>query len=169
MGIPTAFLGSLLLLPAVDVSINMISMFAFIVALGIVVDDAIIAGENIYEHMQQGMPFADAAVVGAREVASPLAFAILTNVAAFLPLLALPGMMGKLFLAIPIVVISCFLISWLEALFILPSHLAHLKEKPESRLGRKLDAIQEAVDGQLGRFIERVYRPLLGRSLRNPD
>ncbi len=168
MGIPTAFLGSLLLLPAVDVSINMISMFAFIVALGIVVDDAIIAGENIYEHMQQGMPFADAAVVGAREVASPLAFAILTNVAAFLPLLALPGMMGKLFLAIPIVVISCFLISWLEALFILPSHLAHLKEKPESRLGRKLDAIQEAVDGQLGRFIERVYRPLLGRSLRNP-
>ncbi|MDP2546652.1 efflux RND transporter permease subunit [Oceanobacter sp. 4_MG-2023] len=168
MGIPTAFLGALLLLPAVDMSINMISMFAFIVALGIVVDDAIIAGENIYEHMQKGMPFADAAVVGAKEVASPLAFAILTNVAAFLPLLALPGMMGKLFLAIPIVVISCFLISWLEALFILPSHLAHLKEKPESRLGQKMDALQLKVDGCLGRFIDRVYRPTLKVSLRNP-
>jgi len=117
MGIPTAFMGAMLLLPGWDMSINMISMFAFIVALGIVVDDAIIAGENIYEHMQKGMPFMDAAIFGAKEVAMPLAFAILTNVAAFLPLLALPGMMGKLFIAIPIVVISCFIISWKPYLF----------------------------------------------------
>jgi multidrug efflux pump subunit AcrB len=168
MGIPTAFLGSLLLLPAMDMSINMISMFAFIVALGIVVDDAIIAGENIYEHMQQGMPFRDAAVRGAQEVTGPLAFAILTNVAAFLPLLALPGFMGKLFLAIPIVVISCFLISWIEALFILPSHLAHLSEQPGNAIGRKLDAMQAVCDRGLGRFIQNIYRPALEKCLNRP-
>ena len=129
MGIPTAFMGAMLLLPQFDLSINMFSMFAFIIALGIVVDDAIIAGENIYEHMQKGMPFMDAAIFGAREVAVPLAFAIMTNVVAFLPLLALPGMMGKMFLAIPIVVICCFLVSWLEALLILPTHLGRMQKK----------------------------------------
>ncbi len=168
MGIPTSFLGAMLLLPAADVSINMVSMFAFIVALGIVVDDAIIAGENIYEHMQQGMPFHEAAVVGAREVSTPLAFAILTNVAAFLPLLALPGFMGKLFVTIPIVVISCFLISWLEALFILPSHLAHLKERPASDTGRALDRYQERMDAALGRFIDNRYTPVLKSCLAKP-
>lgn len=168
MGIPTAFMGAMLLLPLWDMSINMISMFAFIVALGIVVDDAIIAGENIYEHMQQGMPFHDAAIVGAREIAMPLAFAILTNVAAFLPLLSLPGFMGKLFIAIPIVVISCFLISWLEALFILPTHLAHLKEKSDSRIGRKLERFQQGVDRRLQHFINRRYLPVLDGALARP-
>lgn len=168
MGIPTAFLGALLLLPMWDVSINMVSMFAFIVALGIVVDDAIIAGENIYEHMQQGMPFHDAAIVGAREVAMPLAFAILTNVAAFLPLLSLPGFMGKLFIAIPIVVISCFMISWLEALFILPTHLANLKQTPKSGLGLKLDRLQGKVDHKLHAFINNSYLPVLDKALKNP-
>ncbi|WP_420590784.1 efflux RND transporter permease subunit [Bacterioplanoides sp.] len=168
MGIPTAFMGAMLLLPIWDVSINMVSMFAFIVALGIVVDDAIIAGENIYEHMQRGMPFHDAAIVGAREVAMPLAFAILTNIAAFLPLLSLPGMMGKLFLAIPIVVISCFMISWLEALFILPTHLAHLKEKNPSAIGRKVDAMQARVDKRLHHFINNTYLPVLNKVLANP-
>jgi multidrug efflux pump subunit AcrB len=168
MGIPTAFLGALLLLPFWDVSINMISMFAFIVALGIVVDDAIIAGENIYEHMQSGMPFGDAAVKGAHEVAMPLAFAILTNIAAFLPLLALPGMMGKLFIAIPIVVISCFLISWLEALFILPTHLAHLKARDRDRKLNWIERLQRHTDKNLHRFINTIYRPALERCLAVP-
>lgn len=168
MGIPTAFLGAMLLLPAWDMSINMISMFAFIIALGIVVDDAIIAGENIYEHIQQGMEPMDAAVHGAREVAVPLAFAILTNIVAFLPLLALPGMMGKLFLAIPIVVICCFLISWIEALFIMPTHLGNLSKEPSSKLGKQLDRIQTTVDRHLQHFIEYRYRPFLQRCLRAP-
>ncbi|AHK16157.1 efflux RND transporter permease subunit [Thalassolituus oleivorans] len=168
MGIPTAFLGALLLLPFWDVSINMISMFAFIVALGIVVDDAIIAGENIYEHMQSGMPFGDAAVKGAHEVAMPLAFAILTNIAAFLPLLALPGMMGKLFIAIPIVVISCFLISWIEALFILPTHLAHLKTRDRDRKLNWIERLQRRTDKNLHRFINTIYRPALERCLAAP-
>ena len=169
MGIPTAFLGALLLIPAADVSINMISMFAFIVALGIVVDDAIIAGENIFEHMQQGMAFPDAAVQGAREVAVPLAFAILTNVAAFLPLLALPGFMGKLFVAIPVVVISCFLISWIEALFILPTHLANLKKKSKDAPLNILERVQRRVDAGLNRFINNIYQPVLNRSVSYPS
>ncbi|MGB1091221.1 MAG: efflux RND transporter permease subunit, partial [Oceanobacter sp.] len=168
MGIPTAFMGSLLLLPAADVSINMISMFAFIVALGIVVDDAIIAGENIFEHMQQGVPFKDAAVIGAKEVSGPLAFAILTNIVAFLPLLALPGMMGKLFLAIPIVVVSCFLISWIDALFILPTHLANLKEKPTNGFVLAMDKVQDKVEHRLARFINETYRPFLKTCLKHP-
>ncbi|WP_430462793.1 efflux RND transporter permease subunit [Thalassolituus sp. LLYu03] len=165
MGIPTAFMGALLLLPAMDVSINMISMFAFIVALGIVVDDAIIAGENIYEHMQKGMPAMDAAIQGAKEVAMPLAFAILTNVAAFLPLLALPGMMGKLFIAIPIVVVSCFLISWIEALFILPTHLGALKKRQSQTAA---DRLQQRVDKGLHRFIQERYLPVLDAGLKAP-
>ena len=168
MGIPTAFLGALLIIPAADVSINMISMFAFIIALGIVVDDAIIAGENIFEHMQQGMPFQDAAVQGAREVAVPLAFAILTNVAAFLPILALPGMMGKLFIAIPVVVISCFLISWIEALFILPTHLANLKRKSADAPQNILERIQKRVDARLSYFIHEIYQPILRRAVAFP-
>jgi len=169
MGIPTAFLGSLLLLPLFDVSINMISMFAFIIALGIVVDDAIIAGENIYEHMQKGIPFLDAAIIGAKEVSVPLAFAILTNVVAFLPLLALPGMMGKLFLAIPIVVICCFLISWIEALFILPTHLASLERSKPGRFGRFMNAIQKPADKKLHDFIHLTYKPLLKKCLKTPS
>lgn len=168
MGIPTAFLGALLLLPSFDVSINMVSMFAFIIALGIVVDDAIIAGENIYEHMQKGIPFIDAAIIGAREVAVPLAFAILTNIVAFLPLLALPGM-GKLFLAIPVVVICCFLISWLEALFILPTHLAALEKKQDSKFANFMNSIQKPVDKKLHQFINNIYRPLLEKCLKTPS
>jgi multidrug efflux pump subunit AcrB len=169
MGIPTAFLGSLLLLPLFDVSINMISMFAFIIALGIVVDDAIIAGENIYEHMQKGIPFLNAAIIGAREVSVPLAFAILTNIVAFLPLLALPGMMGKLFLAIPIVVICCFIISWIEALFILPTHLAALERNTPGRFGRFMNSIQKPADKKLHDFIHLTYKPILHKCLQTPS
>lgn len=168
MGIPTAFMGAMLLLPQFDLSINMFSMFAFIIALGIVVDDAIIAGENIYEHMQKGMPFMDAAIFGAREVAVPLAFAIMTNVVAFLPLLALPGMMGKMFLAIPIVVICCFLMSWLEALLILPTHLGRMQKKAAGAPLNIAEKIQQRVDRGLQHFIQQVYRPVLERTLDNP-
>ncbi len=168
MGIPTSFLGAMLLLPQFDLSINMVSMFAFIIALGIVVDDAIIAGENIYEHMQKGMPFMDAAIFGAREVAVPLAFAILTNVVAFLPLLALPGMMGKMFLAIPIVVVCCFLVSWIEALFILPAHLARMKKRQQSQKRNLVERLQFRVDSGLHAFIQQYYRPLLSRCLAYP-
>ncbi len=166
MGIPTAFLGSMLFLPLAGVSINMISMFAFIVALGIVVDDAIVAGENIYEYQQQGMGFARAAVLGARDVAMPVAFSILTNVVAFLPLSFIPGTMGKIWKVIPLVVITVFLISWVESLLILPSHLAHLKRRTDGGFGTRLQRWQQGFTGQVARFTNRIYGPFLELCLR---
>jgi multidrug efflux pump subunit AcrB len=166
MGIPTAFLGSLLVLPLVGVSINMISMFAFIVALGIVVDDAIVAGENIYEYQQQGMGFARAAVLGARDVAIPITFSILTNVVAFLPLSFIPGTMGKIWKVVPLVVITVFLISWVESLLILPGHLAHLKRRSAGGSTSLFHRWRQGFTDQVARFINRVYGPFLDLCIR---
>jgi len=166
MGIPTAFLGSMLFLPVMGVSINMISMFAFIVALGVVVDDAIVAGENIYEYQQQGMGFAQAAVQGARDVAIPITFSILTNVVAFLPLSFIPGTMGKIWKVVPLVVITVFLISWVESLLILPGHLAHLKRRPAGSSTSRLHRWQQAFTGWVTQFINQVYGPFLNLCIR---
>ncbi|WP_042143637.1 MULTISPECIES: efflux RND transporter permease subunit [unclassified Pseudoalteromonas] len=167
-GIPSSFLGAMLFLPVFDVSINMVSMFGFIIALGIVVDDAIIAGENIYAHMQEGLSFHDAAIKGANEVAKPLTFAILTNIVAFLPLLLLPGSMKLLFGAIPIVVVLCFVVSWIEALFILPSHLAHIKDKPPNKFEIALNKAQSRCNYGLNKFVNDVYFPILNKCLNWP-
>ncbi|WP_316978840.1 efflux RND transporter permease subunit [Shumkonia mesophila] len=161
MGIPVSFLGSFLFLYPAGVSINMISTFAFIIALGIVVDDAIVAGENIYERRQSGMSYLEAAVLGVREVSSPIAFSILTNVITFIPLYFVPGVMGRVFSVIPVVVVAVFLVSWFEAVFILPAHLAH--SRPHTgRLGTFIHRGQAAADRQLQRFIQGLYRPTLG-------
>ncbi len=157
MGIPISFLGGLLFLPFFDVSINMISMFAFIIALGIVVDDAIIAGENIYEYRQQGLNRVDAAIQGAKDVATPIAFSILTNIVAFFPLALVPGVMGKVWRVIPVVVIVVFLISWLESLLILPSHLAHSRKNSGNRLTGFIGGLQQAFGRQVLSFIHNVY------------
>lgn len=125
LGVPISFLGAFFIMPYFDVSVNMVSLFAFIISLGIVVDDAIVIGENVYSYIQKGMPIKDAVIVGAQEVALPVTFSILTNVAAFLPLYFVPGVMGKIFRVIPVVVISVFLVSLLECLLILPAHLLH--------------------------------------------
>jgi multidrug efflux pump subunit AcrB len=166
MGIPISFLGGLLFLPALGVSINIVSMFAFIVALGIVVDDAIVAGENIYEYRQRGHGMIKAAVLGARSVAIPITFAILTNIVAFMPLYFVPGVMGKIWKAIPVVVIAVFAISLVEALLILPAHLAHTRSTPSSKLTARLHKWQQVFSAGLTRFIETRYRPLLELSIR---
>ena len=124
MGIPISFLGSFVLMQPFDASINMLSLFAFIVALGMVVDDAIIVGENIYSHREKGKDFAKAAVDGTMEVGTPVIFSILTSVAAFTPLFFVDGMMGKFMGVIPVIVISVLLLSLVESLFILPAHLS---------------------------------------------
>ena len=162
MGIPISFLGGLLFLPMFDVSINMISMFAFIISLGIVVDDAIIAGENIYEYRQRGYNRVEAAIRGAKDVAMPIGFSILTNVAAFLPLYFVPGVMGKVWRVIPLVVITVFLISWLESLLILPAHLAHSKESNGNLLVRIANKWQRFFSGMLNWYVRRIYEPSLG-------
>ena len=125
MGIPISVIGSMLLMPAWDASINMISLFAFIVTLGIVVDDAIVVGEAIHTKRQQGMSPSEAAIAGVREVAMPVVSAVLTTIFAFAPMLFVPGPAGKFFRLIPMVVIAVLLISLVESLLVLPAHLAH--------------------------------------------
>ena len=167
MGIPISFLGAMLFLPSMDVTINMISMFAFIVALGIVVDDAIVVGENIFDYRQQGMGLLDAAIRGAREVATPVTYSILTNIAAFAPLAFVPGVMGKIWLVIPLVVCSVFLISLLESLFVLPSHLAHSKREGGTFVGRAIHRMHDRLSSAITSAIERGFRPVLDRTLRH--
>jgi len=161
MGIPISFLGAFLILPALGASLNMITMFAFLIALGIVVDDAIVVGENVFTMRQKGMAPLEAAIKGAREIAMPVVFSVLTNIVAFMPLLFIPGTMGKIFWSIPVVVISVFAVSLLESLFVLPAHLAHLKEGGRSRIMAWITGYQERVADGLLRFINKVYRPVL--------
>lgn len=133
MGIPISFLGSLILLPAMDVSINMISLFAFIITLGVVVDDAIVVGENIFEMREQGIARGKAAVIGAKQISVPVVFSVLTTIVAFTPLFMVPGVSGKFFRVIPSIVVCVLAISLVESLFILPAHLGH-----RGRLGKIL-------------------------------
>jgi multidrug efflux pump subunit AcrB len=167
LGIPISFFGTLFLMPFIGVSINMISLFAFILALGILVDDAIVVGENIYEHRQSGKPFARAAIDGVLEVAVPVTFSILTTVAAFLPLVFVAGMMGKFIKVIPLIVMTLLLVSLVESLLVLPAHLALGKRRAESRgLLGAIDRVRKAVGRGLERFVTGPYRRALELNIR---
>ncbi|MFK5914886.1 MAG: efflux RND transporter permease subunit [Woeseiaceae bacterium] len=124
--LPIVFLTGLFLLHLSGITLNLISMLGFIMVLGMLVDDAIIIGENIAYHMEQGDSPNEAAVKGAYELFGPVTTSILTTIAAFLPLMFMSGMIGKFIVAIPVVVISLLFFSWLEAFLILPSHVSHL-------------------------------------------
>ena len=167
MGIPISFLGSFLLLPATGVTINMISLFAYIITLGIVVDDAIVVGENVYHYRQEGVPFMKAAVRGAREVAMPVTFSILTNIAAFLPIYFIPGITGKIFKMIPVVVCVVFLISLGESLFVLPAHLGHQKDRRRRGISAWLHRKQRAFSHGFRLWVARRYGPFLELALRH--
>lgn len=167
MGIPTAFLGSFLILPTLGVSLNMISLFAFIIALGIVVDDAIVIGENIYHYRQQGMPPLLAAIQGARDLAAPVTFSILTNIATFMPLFFIPGMMGKIFFMIPMVVIVVFLLSLFECLFVLPNHVGHLKDVEKSGVMYWIHCQQQRFSRAFKHWVQESYGPFLDLLLRH--
>ncbi len=164
VGIPSSFLGTLLLLPATGVTINMISLFAFILTLGIVVDDAIVVSEAVYHHRQQGKPALVAAILGVKEVALPVLFSVLTTVVAFFPLLFVPGVMGRFFMNIPVIVILVLLISLFESLFILPSHLAH-ESGPPRGIFRMIRRVQDRFQAGLQRVIDRVYAPIQRRAV----
>ena len=125
LGIPISFLGSFIFLSAANFTINMVSMFAFIVTLGIVVDDAVVVGENIYHCRRQGMGFLEASIQGARSIAVPVFFSVITNMVTFMPIMFIPGIMGKIFKTMPLVVVAVFGVSLIESLFILPAHLSH--------------------------------------------
>jgi len=161
MGIPISFLGSIILLPVFGVSLNMISMFAFLVTLGMVVDDAIVVGENIFRLRSRGVPLLKAAILGAKEVATPVFFSIATTMAAFSPLLFVPGAHGKITVCIPIIVILVLFISLIESFFVLPSHLGHRFINKENRFLSPVFNLQKRFSKLVERFIERVYRPLV--------
>ncbi len=161
LGIPISFLGSFLFLSGTYFSINIISMFAFIVTLGIVVDDAIVVGENIYYHRRQGKPFFSAAVEGTREVAVPVVFSVLTNLVAFLPMMFIPGFMGKIFKVIPLVVIGVFSVSLIESLFILPAHLGHRSRSQAIWPLNYLEKWQEKFSRSFEKFVYKRYGALL--------
>ena len=167
LGIPISFLGAILLMPSLDLSVNMITLLAFIVVLGIVVDDAIVVGENIYREYENGKSGVRAAIDGATGMAVPVSFAIFTSIAAFAPMLAVPGTMGKIFKSIPLIIIPTLIISLVECLYILPAHLSHLKHTKKKKTGfaRIWDHTRKSLDRLLKGFIEHVYRPSLDLAL----
>ncbi len=167
MGIPISFLGSFLILPAADVTINMMSLFAYIIALGIVVDDAIVVGENIYHYRQEGMGFLPAAIRGVREVAGPVTFSILTNIVAFMPIYFIPGTTGKMFKMVPLVVCIVFSISLVESLFVLPSHLGHQRVRTRRGLFAWLHEQQQAFSRTFAGWVRNGYGPFLDFVLRH--
>ncbi len=166
MGMAISFIGGIIFLPLFGLSINMISMFGFLVVLGIVVDDAIVVGENIHEYRQKGLSAIDAAIAGTKDVSKPVIFSILTTIIAFVPLLFMPGETGKFWWPLPAVVIVILAVSLLEALFILPSHLGHLKEKKTKGWTARLEKLQESFAKGYERIIDKYYRPLLDLCLK---
>ncbi len=167
VGIPVSILGSLFLLPTMDASINMLSLFGFIVTLGIVVDDAVVVGEDIFHKMCQGMSRYEAAVAGVKEMSVPVVFAVSTNIIAFLPLLFVPGETGRFFYVLPAVVIAVFTVSLIECLLILPAHLAHQSKYSGPRWFQAFHEWQTALRIRIDDGIDRWYGPVIRKVIRN--
>ncbi|MDT8317100.1 MAG: efflux RND transporter permease subunit [bacterium] len=160
IGIPVSFMGALALMPEMGLSINVISLFGFILVLGIVVDDAIITGENVYSHLKRAESGIEAAIAGAQEVSVPVTFGLLTTIAAFLPLMFIEGMRGPMFAQISMIAIPVLVFSWIESKLILPSHLSHVKIKKKEENG-PLKRLQATVADGLEAAISRFYAPAL--------
>lgn len=167
IGIPVSILGSLILLPLMDASVNMISVFGFIVTLGIVVDDAVVVGEDIFHKITQGMSRSEAAVAGVKEMTIPVVFAVSTNIIAFLPLFFVPGESGRFLHVLPAVIIAVFTVSLVEVLLILPSHLAFAHKKPHKKsIFSRLDQSQTKLRIRLDGAMERFYKPVLAACMK---
>lgn len=170
MGLPVCFLGTLFVLPIdmLDVSINMLSLFAFILVLGIVVDDAIIMGESAYTEIDRKGHSTENVILGVKKVAMPATFGVLTTIAAFTPMLMVSGPFGVIWKTIGLVVIICLAFSLLESKLILPAHLVHMKMKPydpakANRFQRFRDIFAEGIK----RFVANTYVPFLQKAIRN--
>ncbi|MDG2207109.1 MAG: efflux RND transporter permease subunit [Pirellulales bacterium] len=175
LGIPISLLGAGSLLLFGGQTLNMLSMFAFLMALGIVVDDAIVVGENIYAHRQMGKQLIQAAIDGTKEVAPSVIASVSTTIVAFGPMLFVSGVMGKFIAVMPIAVIAMLAISLFESIFILPCHLAHRKSLLFQFLStifyvfhfllRPFRRINQGTAALLDRFVKNVYLPVLRWSL----
>ena len=157
VGLAVSGVGALAVMMAFDVAINTISLFSFVLAIGIVVDDAIVVAEHIQSERNRGTPGVAAAIRGVRRIKVPLTFAVLTSVVAFVPLLFIPGGVGDVWRALPIILIAMLLVSLVESLFVLPNHLSHLPGPdwvPANGFDRFFSRLQSRVDAQLRRFVQ---------------
>ncbi len=167
LGIPVSFLGALILMSITGFSINIMSLFGFIIVLGIVVDDAIVTGENVYARMREGGDPLEASILGTRQVAIPVTFGILTTIAAFSPLSFIEGRMGDFMGPIPAVVIPCLLFSLIESKFVLPAHLKHIKVNTTESEDSGFNGWQQRFANGFEQFILDYYHPLLKFSVKN--
>ena len=166
VGLPIAFMGAFFLMPLVDVTVNMLSLFGFILVLGIVVDDAIVIGESAYTNMREKGHSVDNIVEGVMKVAVPATFGVLTTIAAFLPILLVTGISGQFFAAIGWVVILCLTFSLVESKLILPAHLAHMKVKHyEKDTHNVFIRFQRFFSEGLHDVIDHHYAPFLRKAL----
>lgn len=166
--IPMSLLGTLWLMPTLDVSINLLSLFCFIMVLGIVVDDATVIAENVYKKKEEGMSGLAASIAGATELAKPVIFGVLVTCSAFLPMLWLPGVTGKIMRVFPLTVIPALLFSLVDSQLTLPAHLKHVMMHGEtfrSPIARRWKQLQDRCNRALQRFVANVYSPLLERAL----
>lgn len=157
VGIGATFVGAIYVIELMGTSINMFSLFGFIIALGLVVDDAVVVGENIYSERERGRSGIGAAIAGAQRVKVPVIFAVATTIVAFSPLLVVGGVIGKVLSDIPLVVIALLLLSLVEALLILPYHLSHLPAagvQAKNRFLARFEAVQRGFDRRLQGFID---------------
>ncbi len=166
LGIPVCFLGGLAMMPLLGLSMNMLTMFAYLLVLGIVVDDAIVTGENIYRHQRNGMSPADAALFGTKEVAVPVTFGVITTMVAFAPLLFVEGVLSDLAKQIPLVVIPVLAFSLIESKLILPSHMSTIKPRDENNISG-LGKIQQNFSRGFESAIIKLYRPFLDYCISN--
>ncbi|KGJ87905.1 efflux RND transporter permease subunit [Thalassotalea sp. ND16A] len=167
MGLPVCFLGTLLVMPMefVNITINIISLFAFILVLGIVVDDAIVMGESAHDEIEEHGHTTENVIRGVKRVAMPATFGVLTTIAVFVPFLFGEGPSSAFGKAIGSVVVLCLIFSLIESKLILPAHLVKMKVK-KFNPKNPMDRIRRAVDVKLKRFIDKVYRPALVKCLK---
>ncbi len=160
IGIGAAFMGALAVAPIMGVTLNMMSLFAFLLVIGIVVDDAIVVGEAVYFHVENGVEGEPAAIGGANLVVKPVYFAVITTIMMFLPILFLSGTMGQFLAPISLVVIAVLTFSLIEAFFILPAHLRHLKHRTEMNA---IARFQKRIADSIISFAKHVFRPFVAK------
>ena len=167
-GIPIAFSGTFLLLPYLGLSLNVITLMAFIMTLGIVVDDAIVTGENVFQHMQRGESPLEASIKGTNEVATPVIFGVITTMVAFLPLIMQGGTSGSIYKNIPMVVVPVLFFSLIESKLILPAHLKHCTHLGDKTIKQNIfTKFQRFFADGLEKGILKYYRPSLNWALIN--
>lgn len=163
VGLPVCFLGTMLIMPLepFSMTINMLTLFAFILVLGIVVDDAIVIGESAYSEVERHGHSIDHVIRGAQKVAMPATFGVLTTIAAFIPMLLVSGPMGIIWKSIGMVVIMCLAFSLVESKFILPAHLAHMKFKKPGEPRGAFGRFKAKFNNGVQHFIHHYYRHVL--------